>query len=91
MRPGQPGQPGDVTENGIEHDGTEFIILFIWREPTPSAPLRKEEKPPDITAPTGPMTGGPGRLRPHRRRPPVGEAAAVSGTWTYPKMLRPPV
>ena len=51
MRSGQTGQPGDVTENGIEHERTEFIILFIWREPTPSAPLRKEEKPPEITAP----------------------------------------
>ncbi len=46
-KPSGGSTTGD-TENTkqVEHQRTEFIIVFVWREPTPSAPLRKEEGGP---------------------------------------------
>ena len=50
--PAVPGRGGPEKPTGaepIKHRRTEFVILFVWKEPTPSAALRKEE--PDIAAP----------------------------------------
>jgi hypothetical protein len=42
--PGLPGGPGDTTTTPsaktVLHERTEFIVLFIWKEPTPSDDLR---------------------------------------------------
>jgi hypothetical protein len=55
--PGGPG-PGDTMRpdktlpptgsKAVQHERTEFVILFIWQEPTPSDKLRgtvEEETP----------------------------------------------
>jgi type IV pilus assembly protein PilM len=43
-----PKFPGnDKTVTGPTHQRTEFVLIFFWREPTPSAALRKEEMPPE--------------------------------------------
>jgi hypothetical protein len=41
-RGGEPGAGPIPSKGQVEHTRTEFIILFIWREPTPSDVLRGE-------------------------------------------------
>src|SRR5262249_56033879 len=53
------------------HQRTEFILLFIWKEPTPSAPLRKEEEAPEETpGNTTPGNTTPGTTAPGTQPPP---------------------
>ena len=69
-RPGKTVSPGPANKEAqpsdapaVNHRRTEFVIFFVWREPTPSAPLRKEEEPTaaagSLTAPPPPTLGGP--------------------------------
>jgi hypothetical protein len=57
------GYPRDTTPTDaklIPHERTEFVILFIWREPTPSDALRGIEGGDSgtPTTPATPMTTG---------------------------------
>jgi type IV pilus assembly protein PilM len=54
-------------ETGPAHQRTEFIVLFIWKEPTPSAVARKEEEATAVPPSTG---QGPGGARPGPAAPP---------------------
>jgi type IV pilus assembly protein PilM len=54
------GGPGTgATKGTAKHSRTEFVILFIWKEPTPSDALRGGLEPPPGTTPTGGIPGAP--------------------------------
>ena len=62
------GKPKTAAGGAANHTRTEFVVLFIWKEPTPSDSLRGEDAPaPTTGAPTG-QTGAP---------PPVGSMPPV--------------
>jgi hypothetical protein len=56
---GEPGQPGSQDPNAKAKKGqvvrTEFIILFLWKEPTPSDALLPPEEAPASPAGGMPM------------------------------------
>ena len=61
MPSGGPGSRPPTTEgsatvtdkptpaSGVHHNRTEFVILFIWKEPTPSDRLRGFDEPATTT------------------------------------------
>jgi type IV pilus assembly protein PilM len=58
-RSGGANQPSTRATNSFGHTRTEFIILFIWQEPTPSDQLRgPEEEAPAASAAGSMMPGG---------------------------------
>jgi hypothetical protein len=61
--PGEANRGTTTAGTGVQKR-TEFVILFIWREPTPSDALRSLQKDASTTAgapaPGAPAPGGPG-------------------------------
>ena len=80
------GRPRVAAGGPSGHTRTEFVILFIWKEPTPSDSLRGEDDKAvaaNPAAPAGfPAPGrfpGAGRLHDAARRQPLNNAAASGG------------
>jgi hypothetical protein len=55
-----PGEQSGTSRTYKQHDRTEFIILFVWKESTPSDELMKltEETAPSTSTSPGGMPGG---------------------------------
>jgi hypothetical protein len=49
---------GSALSGAPLHRRTEFVLFFVWKEPTPSDALRGEDAPAKPGAPGSP--GGPG-------------------------------
>jgi hypothetical protein len=59
---GQDGPASEQVKKKARVVRTEFIILFIWKEPTPSDALRTvTDETPAAGSPGGMAPGGPGR------------------------------
>ncbi len=48
--PGQPGAAQPSAAKQAHHFRTEFVVMFVWKEPTPSDSLRGMEKSPEPAA-----------------------------------------